>query len=84
LTDRAGSVEFRRIWRLDTPNAGAYRVTVTGIDSTDDPRELTFGHGPPVSAVEIWEVAGLVMIAVLLGWAAARLVVRSRAPTEPA
>jgi hypothetical protein len=79
LTDRSGSDEFRRIWRLETPRAGAYRVTVSGVDSADDPRQLTFGHGPPASAVEIWEVAGIVMLVVLLAWTAARLVARARA-----
>lgn len=79
LTDRARSDDFRRIWRLDTARAGAYRVTVSGVDSADDPRQLTFGHGPPASAIEIWEIAGIVMLAVLLGWTAARLVARTRA-----
>lgn len=83
LSGRSGTDEFRRIWRLDTPRAGAYRVTVSGVDSADDPRQLTFGYGPPVSAVEIWEVGGLVMLVLLLGWAAARLVVRVRAAAEP-
>jgi hypothetical protein len=79
LSGRSGSDEFRRIWRLHTPRAGAYRVTVSGVDSAGDTRELTFGHGPPASAVEIWEIAGIVMLAVLLAWTAARLAARARA-----
>ncbi len=75
---RSTSSEFRRIFRLHMPQAGAYRATVSGVDSADDPRRLTFGHGPPVSAVQIWEVGGLVMLVVLLGWAALRLVARTR------
>jgi hypothetical protein len=79
LTDRSGADEFRRVFRLETPRAGAYRVTVRGVDSADDPRQLTFGHSPPASAVEIWEVGGLGMLAVLLAWAAGRLVTRREA-----
>lgn len=81
LSDRSGADEFRRVFRLETPHAGAYRVTVRGVDSADDPRQLTFGHGPPATAVEIWEIGGLVMLAVLLAWTAGRLVTRRRAGT---
>jgi hypothetical protein len=79
LSDRSGADEFRRVFRLETPHSGAYRVTVHGVDSADDPRQLTFGHSPPASAVEIWETGGLVMLVVLLAWAAGRLVTRRRA-----
>jgi hypothetical protein len=83
MGDRVATVSFRRIWRLETPHAGAYRVTAGGVKFTDDPRNLALGHSPPAAAGKIWEVGGVVMLLVALLWEAARLWTRDRRSPAP-
>jgi hypothetical protein len=76
ITDRALDVSYRRVWRLELPQAGDYRVTASGVLTRDDPRALAFGHGPPASAARIWAFGGGAMLVVLLAWGVTRLLDR--------
>jgi hypothetical protein len=68
---------FRRVWYADVPQAGAYRVTVSG-GGSDSGLSLDLGHGPPISSAAIWEIAGITELGLLLCWLVARLLVRGR------
>jgi hypothetical protein len=76
-TDTADS--FRRVWYADVPRAGAYRVTVSG-GGSDSGLSFDLGHGPPISSAVIYEIAGIVELALVLAWLLARLVFRGREP----
>jgi hypothetical protein len=71
------SDQFRRVWYANVPRAGVYRVTVSG-GGSDSGLSLDLGHGPPISAAVIWEIAGIVELGLLLLWVVARLAFRGK------
>jgi hypothetical protein len=78
--------DFRRVWWAQVPRAGAYRVTVTG-GGSDSGLSLDLGHGPPISSVAIWEIAGIVELALIGVWLLTRVLMsgaRAEASGEPA
>jgi hypothetical protein len=76
-TDQSDS--FKRVWFADIPRSGKYRVNVSG-GGSDSGLSLDLGHGPPISSAAIWEIAGIVELALILCWLTARLVRRGRKP----
>jgi hypothetical protein len=64
-SDNQANVEIR-IWKLQIPRAGDYRVTSAG--GYGPPSELVFGAGRPLSVGWVWLVAGTAMLAVIVAW----------------
>jgi hypothetical protein len=74
--------DFRRVWSADVPAAGSYRFTASGAGA-DSGLNLDLGHGPPISAAEIWAIGGIVALVLTLAWLLARAFLRAR-PAERA
>ncbi len=64
---------YKRVWRIDVPTAGRYRVSVGGA-GPDSGYFLDLGTGPPAGAGQIWLWAGIVAAAWLALWLLGRLV----------
>lgn len=64
---------FRRVWRIDVPRAGRYRVSVGGA-GPDPGYLLDLGHSPPAGPVQIWLWTGIAAAIVLALWLAARVI----------
>jgi hypothetical protein len=62
-SDSKANVEVR-LWRLQVPRDGDYRVTSGG--DAGPSGELVFGGGPTLSAGYVWLVAGILWLAVLV------------------
>jgi hypothetical protein len=70
---------YRRVWRVDIPSAGRYRVSVGGA-GPDPGYFLDLGHSPPAGPVQIWLWTGIAVAALLALWLLGRaLVGRKRA-----
>lgn len=68
---------FIRVWRIDVPRAGSYRVSVGGA-GPDPGYLLDLGHSPPAGSVEIWLWTGIAAAILLALWLAARVVAGRR------
>jgi hypothetical protein len=68
---------FRRVWRVDVPQAGRYRVSVGGA-GPDPGYFLDLGHSPPAGTGQIWLWTGIVAAAVLALWLLGRAVAGRR------
>lgn len=68
---------FRRVWRIDVPRAGRYRVSVGGA-GPDPGYRLDLGHSPPAGPLQIWLWTGIATALVLALWLAGRLLASRR------
>jgi hypothetical protein len=70
---------YRRLWKVDVPRAGEYRV-VSGPPGLENPDGLLLdvGHSPGLGDVQIWERVGIAWLIVMALWFSARLVDRRR------
>jgi amino acid transporter len=62
---------FKRVWRIEVPRAGRYRVSVGGA-GPDPGYLLDLGHSPPAGPVQIWIWTGIAALIVLALWLLAR------------
>ncbi len=68
---------YKRVWRIDVPRAGRYRVSVGGA-GPDSGYFLDLGNSPPAGAGQIWLWTGIVAAAWVLLWLLGRLVADRR------
>jgi hypothetical protein len=68
---------YRRVWGVDVPRDGRYRV-VAGGAGPDSGYFLDLGHGPPAGPISIWLWTGIAALAVLVAWLLGRLVAARR------
>jgi hypothetical protein len=71
---------FRRVWRIDVPRAGRYRVSVGGA-GPDPGYFLDLGHSPPAGPVQIWLWTAIAAAILLALWLAARVIANRSAPS---
>jgi hypothetical protein len=69
---------YKRVWRIDVPSAGRYRVSVGGA-GPDSGYLLDLGHSSPAGPWQIWLWTGIAAAAWLVLWLLARVVGRRRA-----
>ncbi len=70
---------YRRVWRLDVPSAGRYRVTVGGA-GPDPGYFLDLGTSPPAGPGQIWLWTGIAAALVLALWLIARALASRERP----
>lgn len=68
---------YKRVWRIDVPRAGRYRVSVGGA-GRDSGYFLDLGHSPPAGPWQIWLWTAIVAAAWIVLWAVGRVVVGRR------
>jgi hypothetical protein len=72
---------YKRVWRIDVPQAGGYRVSVGGA-GPDSGYFLDLGTSPPAGAGQIWLWTAIAAAAFLILWLAARALT-GRRPEYP-
>jgi hypothetical protein len=68
---------YKRVWRIDVPQAGRYRVSVGGA-GPESGYFLDLGHSPPAGPWQIWLWTGIAAAAWLVLWLLGRVVVGRR------
>jgi hypothetical protein len=74
---------YRRVWRIDVPRSGRYRVTVGGA-GPDSGYLLDLGHSPPAGPIAIWLWTGIAALLVVVLWFAGRGLAYVRRPAATA
>jgi hypothetical protein len=62
---------YRRVWRVDVPRSGRYRVSVGGA-GPDSGYFLDLGHSPPAGPIAIWLWTGIAALVVVVLWLLSR------------
>ncbi|HEY6399354.1 MAG TPA: SHOCT domain-containing protein [Solirubrobacteraceae bacterium] len=87
ITDSSGSAStigsqtHARVWKMQVPNPGGYRITVDGNTSAYINPQLLFGQSPPdglIVKLGVIALGGLVLVIILSGMVAKRADVRAR------
>jgi hypothetical protein len=76
-------IDYQRVWTVDVPRDATYRVTVGGL-RRDSFYRLNVGHGPPVGALTLWLVTGIVAVLFAGVWYSLRVTGRRERPQPPA
>lgn len=67
---------YRRVWRINVPGSGRYRVAVGGA-GPDSGYLLDLGHSPPAGPIEIWLWTGIAALLVVVLWLLGRVAAHS-------
>jgi hypothetical protein len=74
---------YRRVWQVDVPRRGRYRVAVGGA-GPDSGYFLDLGHSPPAGPITIWLWTSIAALLVVVLWLVSRGVAYVRRPARAA